>query len=119
MSQDKEDRSGERTSISCESIKVMAESVGISDMNDRSLEVLSESATFVLKLLIQDSLKFLAKNNNTKLTTFDFECSMRIRGLQPLLGFHSKEPIPFRSASGLGGREIFFPDDKEINLNVI
>lgn len=117
FAKDKNNYSGERTNISTDSIKIMAESVGEPDLSDESLEIMSESASFVLKLVIQDSLKFLAKNNHTKLSTFDVECSMKIRGIEPLLGFYPKEPIPFRTASGSGGRDIFFPDDKELNLN--
>ena len=112
------DQGFERSSVSTESIKVMAESIGISDLSEESLEVVSENSTFVLKLIIQDSLKFLAKNNHRKLSTFDIECALKIRGIEPLLGFYPKEPIPFRSASGAGGRDIYFPDDKELNLNV-
>ncbi|ESO12730.1 hypothetical protein HELRODRAFT_93424, partial [Helobdella robusta] len=111
--------SGNNFVISNDSVKVISETVGISNLDETGLSILSERTTFVLKLILGDSKQFMEKNNRLKLTSDDIDLAMRNRGIEPVFGFYTGEPIPFRMASGGSGREIFFDDEKEVDLNDI
>uniref|UniRef100_A0A674NM92 Transcription initiation factor TFIID subunit 6 n=1 Tax=Takifugu rubripes TaxID=31033 RepID=A0A674NM92_TAKRU len=72
-----------------ESMKAMAESIGVGQLQEESCVALSEEVSYRIKEIAQ-----------------------------PLYGFQSQEFIPFRFASG-GGRELHFYEEKEVDLSDI
>ncbi|EDO45275.1 predicted protein [Nematostella vectensis] len=99
-----------------ESIKVIAESIGVRNLNHEAIGTLMEEGTYRLKQLTQESSKFMQKSKRKKLMTKDIDNALRLQNVEPLYGFVAQDFIPFRFASG-GGREVFFYDDPEIDLN--
>ncbi|CAB4000556.1 Transcription initiation factor TFIID subunit 6 [Paramuricea clavata] len=104
--------------ISVESIKTIASSYGITKLNDEALQFLLDDVNFRLKEISQEALKFMHKAKRRKLSSSDFDNSLRVRNVEPLCGFLSSEFIPFRFTSG-GGRDLFYYDDPEIELSKI
>lgn len=104
--------------ITVESIKTIASSYGITKLNDEALQFLLDDVNFRLKEISQEALKFMHKAKRRKLSSSDFDNSLRLRNVEPLCGFLSSEFIPFRFASG-GGRDLFYYDDPEIELSKI
>ena len=101
--------------FSKESIKVIAESAGFDKPNEEAVSFLAENVTFKLKETIQEAVKFVRNSRRKCLTTSDIDNSLRVQNVEPLYGFSSSSFIPFRFASG-GGREIFFNEDPDIDL---
>lgn len=104
------------TTLSIESIKVIAESIGLNALPDDAAKDLADDVSYKLKQIVQDSAKFMHHAKRQKLSINDVDHSLKIRNVEPQYGFVSNDFIPFRFASG-GGRELHFIEDKEIDLN--
>lgn len=106
------------STLGADSMKVIAESIGIAGLPDDAASQLAEDVSYRLKLLIQEAVKFMHHGKRSKLCITDFDMALRIKNLEPLYGFQSKDFIPFRYTSG-GGRELHFHEEKELDLNEI
>ncbi|KAL4220050.1 Transcription initiation factor TFIID subunit 6 [Mactra antiquata] len=101
-----------------ESVRVVAESVGIGGLPDTASAYLAEDCTYRIKQIVQEAMKLMNHSKRNKLTCSDFDNALRVANVEPLYGFHAPDLVPFRYASG-GGRELHFTDDKELDLQEV
>lgn len=98
-------------------IKLTAEIQGASNLSEDVFEEIYENCIYLVKLIIQQSVKFMDKNNHIKMTPDDVRFGMKSRGIEPLYGYISNEPVTHKHARA-GGKDFFFVEDKEIDLHV-
>lgn len=102
--------------FSLESVKVIAESIGIQSISDEAAKEIAEDITYRMKVIIQDSQKYMGHAKRRKLSIGDLDHALKGKNIEPLYGFCTPEYIPFRFASG-GGRELYFSEEKELELS--
>ncbi|XP_072935871.1 transcription initiation factor TFIID subunit 6-like isoform X2 [Epargyreus clarus] len=106
------------SSLTLDSIKVIAESVGISSLGDDAAKELADDVSYRLKVIVQDAMKFMHHAKRQKLSITDVDDTLKIKNIEPQYGFIQPDSLPFRFASG-GGRELHFVEEKEIDLTEI
>lgn len=70
------------TSFSIESIKVIAESIGIGNLPDEAAKELADDVSFKIKHIIQDAAKFMHHAKRTKLMNKDIDSALKIKNLE-------------------------------------
>lgn len=70
------------SSFSIESIKVIAESIGIGNLPDDAAKELADDISFKVKHIIQDAAKFMHHAKRIKLMPNDVDCALKIKNME-------------------------------------
>nr|XP_034841104.1 transcription initiation factor TFIID subunit 6 [Maniola hyperantus] len=109
---------GYGSSFTVDSVKVIAESVGIGSLVDDAAKELADDVSYRLKIIVQDAMKFMQHSKRQKLSITDIDHALKVQNIEPQYGFIQPDSLPFRFASG-GGRELHFIEEKDIDLSEI
>ncbi|XP_078000633.1 TAF6-like RNA polymerase II p300/CBP-associated factor-associated factor 65 kDa subunit 6L [Glandiceps talaboti] len=99
--------------ITRESVKIYAESVGVDGLSDDAAALLSEDVCYRLRQAAQASTQYMKHAKRRKLTSDDFNRALKWIDVEPIYGYGSQDPLPFRATKDA---DLYFTDDKEINL---
>jgi len=104
-------------SITKDSIKNISETVGIKNLNDQVSNALASDVEYRIRELIQEALKFMKHSKRNKLTTEDVNHALRLRDMEALYGFSSKDPLQYFKMKGT--QDTFYEEDKELEFSEI
>merc|ERR1719272_605069 len=109
-----------------ESIKVIAEAYGFSDIGDDVGSALAADLEYRIRELTQEAAKFTRHSNRQRLNPQDVNAALRLRNLEPLYGYESsgkvgdeaaggssKEPPLFKKCPG-SSNVFYVPDDVNV-----
>lgn len=77
------------TNFSIESMKVIAESIGIGYLADDAAKELAEDMSFRLKHIIQDAAKFMNHAKRVKLMQSDVDAALKAKNIEVGIYLHS------------------------------
>lgn len=96
-----------------ESVRAMAEAVGLAGLSEAAAAALAEDAGYRVREAAQKSCQFMKHGKRKKLLVEDFNRALRWSNVEAVCGFGSSEPMPFRCARE---GEVFFVEDREVAL---
>lgn len=76
--------SGGSLNLPIESMKMMAESVGVAGLSDAAAKEVADEVNFRLKTIIQDAVKFMHHGKRKKLSTNDVDHALKIKNIEVL-----------------------------------
>ncbi|KAK6090624.1 hypothetical protein P3W45_000347 [Vairimorpha bombi] len=98
--------------FSLETLKSYAQSIGIGNIEDDALRILSQDLEYRIKEICQEGSKFMLASKRTKLSIEDINYGLISRNVDPLFGYDPQENLVFRGLpSG-----IYYVPDEEIDL---
>lgn len=100
-----------------ESVKDVAESVGIAALNEDALRTLSQDVEYRIGQVIVEALRFMRAANRTTLTVQDVSLAMKVLDVEPLYGYDSTRPLRYGEASLGPGQPLFYIEDEEVDFD--
>lgn len=99
-----------------DNIKDVAESAGITSLNDEVTEHLARDVEYRISQVLEEAFKFMRHARRTVLTTQDVSHALRVLDVEPLYGYESTRPLRFGEASLGPGQPLFYVEDEEVDF---
>ena len=97
-----------------QTIRVIAESVGIAELPEDVAATLAPEVEYRLRDIVQEALKFMRHGRREVLSTEDINYALRLRSCEPLYGYTAAEAPRFLRA--IGTSDVYYLEDPELNL---
>ena len=99
-----------------DNIRDVAESVGISNINDDVTESVARDVEYRIAQVLEEALKSMRHSKRTILTTQDVALALRMLDVEPLYGYETTRPLRFGEASLGPGQPLFYVEDEEVDF---
>jgi transcription initiation factor TFIID subunit 6 len=99
-----------------ENIRDIAESVGLSSLNDEVANSLASDVEYRLGQVLEEAIKFMRHAKRGVLTTQDISQALRVLDVEPLYGYESTRPLRYGEASIGPGQPLFYVEDEEVDF---
>nr|GMC49827.1 transcription initiation factor TFIID subunit 6-like [Ipomoea batatas] len=97
-----------------ETIEVIAQSIGISNLSPEVSPELAADVEYRLREIMQESIKCTRHSKRTILTAEDVDAALSIRNVEPIYGFASGDPMRFKRA--VGHKDLFYIEEKDLDF---
>lgn len=99
-----------------DNIRDVAESVGISSLNEEAVRILTQEVEYRVGQVIVEAMRFMRQGKRTTLGTQDIAQALRVLDIEPLYGYESTRPLRFGEASLGPGQPLFYIEDEEVDF---
>jgi transcription initiation factor TFIID subunit 6 len=99
-----------------DNVRDVAESVGISSLNEEAVRALSQEVEYRVGQVIVEAMRFMYAGKRTVLGTQDISQALRVLDVEPLYGYESTRPLRFGEASLGPGQPLFYIEDEEVDF---
>ncbi|KAK3404394.1 transcription initiation factor TFIID subunit 6 [Eucalyptus grandis] len=100
--------------VSKESIEVIAQSIGISNLSPDAALALAPDVEYRLREVMQEAVKCMRHSRRTVLTVDDVEGALNLKNVEPIYGSASGGAMQFKRA--IGHKDLFYLDDKDVDI---
>ncbi|KZS90399.1 TAF-domain-containing protein [Sistotremastrum niveocremeum HHB9708] len=100
-----------------DSVKDIAESLGITNLPDAAAYALAHDVEYRLQQVIEEASRFTRHARRGTMTTQDVDLALRVLNIEPLYGHSGTRPPAFRRAPG--PNPVYFVEDEEIDFDRI
>ncbi|EGG22084.1 TATA-binding protein-associated-factor [Cavenderia fasciculata] len=101
-----------------ETIKIIAECVGISNLSDEISNQLASDVEYRIREIVQESIKFMKHSKREYLSTDDINDALKLRNIEVLYGYSNCEPHKFSKVQS-PTQAIYYIHDRELNFQDI
>ncbi|KTW29747.1 hypothetical protein T552_00954 [Pneumocystis carinii B80] len=103
-----------------DTVKDVAESIGINQLDDDVAKVLALDIEYRIHEVIQEAVKFMRHAKRTILTVSDISHALRVLNVEPLYGYHAFRPVRFgESRLEQGQPPLYYLEDEDIEFDKI
>jgi transcription initiation factor TFIID subunit 6 len=99
-----------------DNVRDVAESVGISSLNEEAVRALSQDVEYRVGQVIVEAMRFMHMGKRTVLGTQDIAQALKVLDVEPLYGYESTRPLRFGEASLGPGQPLFYIEDEEVDF---
>lgn len=103
-----------------DTVKDVAESIGINQLDDDVAKVLALDIEYRIHEIIQEAIKFMRHAKRTILTVSDISHALRVLNVEPLYGYHAFRPVRFgESRLEQGQPPLYYLEDEDIEFDKV